>query len=100
MIARSCRLVFAARMLLACAGAAPAAGLAADASKTDLKLSPARLNRITDFFNHEVAAGKIPGAIVSIQRRGKPAYFRTFGVRDVKTRAPMTPDTIFRLYSM
>jgi CubicO group peptidase (beta-lactamase class C family) len=65
-----------------------------------LKLSPTGLARITRFFTHEVAAGKIPGAIVSIQRHGRPAYFKTFGVRDVTTRAPMTPDTIFRLYSM
>jgi CubicO group peptidase (beta-lactamase class C family) len=72
------------------------AGLAAEA----LKLSPAGLERISDFFTHEVVAGKIPGAIVSIQRHGRPVYFKAFGVRDVATKAPMTPDTIFRLYSM
>ena len=67
---------------------------------SDLRLSPAGLERIDDFFNHEVATGKIPGAIISIQRHGRPVYFKTFGVRDVATKAPMTPDTIFRLYSM
>jgi CubicO group peptidase (beta-lactamase class C family) len=80
----------------ACLVALSTAGLAADA----LRLSPAGLARISDFFTHEVVAGKIPGAIVSIQRHGRPVYFKTFGVRDVATRAPMTPDTIFRLYSM
>jgi CubicO group peptidase (beta-lactamase class C family) len=65
-----------------------------------MELSRAGLARISDFFTHEVAAGKIPGAIVSIQRHGRPVYLKTFGVRDVATRGPMTSDTIFRLYSM
>jgi CubicO group peptidase (beta-lactamase class C family) len=65
-----------------------------------LELSRAGLARISDFFTHEVAVGKIPGAIVSIRRHGRPVYFKTFGVRDVATKAPMTSDTIFRLYSM
>jgi CubicO group peptidase (beta-lactamase class C family) len=65
-----------------------------------LKFSSERLERISAFFQDEIATGRIPGAIVSIQRHGRPAYFRTFGVRDVATRAPMTSNTIFRLYSM
>ena len=59
-----------------------------------------RLTRITDYFNNEVKTGKIPGAIVLIQRHGQPAYFESFGVRNVATKAPMTPDTIFALFSM
>jgi CubicO group peptidase (beta-lactamase class C family) len=74
--------------------------LASEAKSRELKLSPTRLNRITDFFNNEVAAKKIPGAIVLIQRHGRPVYMKTFGVRDVATGRPMTSDTIFRLYSM
>ncbi len=35
-----------------------------------------------------------------IQRNGKTAYFNSFGVRDPGTKEPMTPDTIFRIYSM
>jgi CubicO group peptidase (beta-lactamase class C family) len=62
--------------------------------------SSARLARITEYFNNEVAKGKIPGAIVLIQRHGQPAYYQTFGVRSVATKAPMTPDTIFTLFSM
>ena len=48
----------------------------------------------------EVARGNIAGAIMLIQHHGKPVYFRGFGVRDPSTRAPMTKDAIFRLYSM
>jgi CubicO group peptidase (beta-lactamase class C family) len=62
--------------------------------------SPDRLERITDFFNNEVATGKLPGAVVLIQQYGKPVYLKSFGVRDVATNLPMTPDTIFALHSM
>jgi len=51
-------------------------------------------------MRNEVATGKIPGAVVLIQQHGHPVYFENFGVRDVATGAPMTADTIFRLYSM
>jgi CubicO group peptidase (beta-lactamase class C family) len=64
------------------------------------EFSRARLDRISAYFMHEIAAKKIPGAIVSIRRHGRPVYFKTFGVRDVATGAPMTSGTIFRLYSM
>ena len=63
-------------------------------------LSPKGLARIGDYLKNEIATNKIPGAIVMIQRRGKVAYYETFGVRDPATKAPMTPNTIFRIYSM
>lgn len=63
-------------------------------------LSPQRLERITDFFNAEVTNGKISGAIVLIQRRGKQAYFKSFGKIDVTTGEPMASDAIFRIFSM
>jgi CubicO group peptidase (beta-lactamase class C family) len=62
--------------------------------------SPAGLERITEFFNNEVATGKLPGAVVLIQQHGKPVYLKCFGVRDVATNVAMTPDTIFALHSM
>ena len=62
--------------------------------------SPDRLERITEFFNNEIATGKLPGAVVLIQQHGKPVYLQCFGVRDVATNVPMTPDTIFALHSM
>jgi CubicO group peptidase (beta-lactamase class C family) len=88
-------------LAMLCAGIGLAeSARAGETTPSTLKLSPAGLARITDFFTHEVTAGKIPGAIVSIQHQGRPVYFKTFGVRDVTTKAPMTRDTIFRLYSM
>jgi CubicO group peptidase (beta-lactamase class C family) len=62
--------------------------------------SPDRLERITEFFNNEVATGKLPGAVVLIRQHGKPVYLKCFGVRDVTTKVPMTSDTIFALHSM
>jgi CubicO group peptidase (beta-lactamase class C family) len=62
--------------------------------------SPNKLERITEFFNNEVATGKLPGAVVLIQQHGKPVYLKCFGVQDVETRIPMTSDTIFALHSM
>src|SRR3954464_13948147 len=58
------------------------------------------LDRVGDYIRNEIAANRIPGAILLIQQHGKPVYFESFGVRDVATRLPMTADTIFRLYSM
>jgi CubicO group peptidase (beta-lactamase class C family) len=62
--------------------------------------NPQKLEKIGEFFRNEVATGKIPGAILLIQQHGKPVYHEFFGVRDTATKAPMTDDTIFRLFSM
>ena len=62
--------------------------------------SRAALDRFGDNIRSEIAAGKIPGAILLIQQHGKPVYFESFGVRDPETGQPMTADTIFQIYSM
>jgi CubicO group peptidase (beta-lactamase class C family) len=63
-------------------------------------LSFEKLSSIDDFLNAEIDAGKIPGAIVLIQRHGQPVYFKTFGKRDVEAGTPMTADTIFPIHSV
>ncbi len=63
-------------------------------------LSVEKLSSIDDFINGEIAAGRIPGAIVLIQRHGEPVYFKCFGMRDVEKGTPMTPDTIFPIHSV
>jgi CubicO group peptidase (beta-lactamase class C family) len=75
----------------------PAEGLCAGDART---FSRAKLERVGDYIRNEIATGKIPGAVLLIQQHGQPVYFESFGVRDVATKLPMTPDTIFRLYSM
>jgi CubicO group peptidase (beta-lactamase class C family) len=64
------------------------------------ELSIDKLSRIDDFLNDQVARGQIPGAIVLIQRHGKPVYFKWFGKRDVDAGADMTRDAIFPMHSL
>jgi CubicO group peptidase (beta-lactamase class C family) len=82
-------------------GAAMLAGGMARSRAGDIPAPSADgLRRITSFFENEVTAGRLPGAIVLVQQHGKPVYFKMFGVRDVRTRLSMTPDTIFAIHSM
>jgi CubicO group peptidase (beta-lactamase class C family) len=63
-------------------------------------LSTDRLNRITATLRVDVEKGIIPGAILLVGRHGKVALFEAVGARDPATKAPMTKDAIFRIYSM
>lgn len=58
------------------------------------------LARLDAYLKSEIEGNRIPGAIMMIQRNGRTAYFNSLGVRDPGTREPMTPNTIFRIYSM
>lgn len=62
--------------------------------------APKRLEAITAFFANEVSTGKLPGAVIMVQQHGRPLYLKTFGVQDVRTGTPMSPDTIFAIHSM
>src|SRR6476661_10984031 len=64
------------------------------------ELSIDKLSRIDDFLNDQIAREQIPGAIVLIQRHGKPVYFKWFGKRDVDAGIDMTRDAIFPLHSL
>jgi CubicO group peptidase (beta-lactamase class C family) len=59
-----------------------------------------KLSAIDDFFNAEDASGRMPGAIVLVQRHGKPVYLKTFGKRDVDAGIAMTEDAIFPIHSV
>ena len=72
------------------------AAVAADAPAP----APEKLQLITEFFDNEIATGKLPGVAILIQQHGRPVYLKCFGVRDVTSQRPMTPDTIFALHSM
>src|SRR6266849_1168316 len=63
-------------------------------------LSPARLGRIGKVLTAEIEKGNIPGAVVLIARRGKIAYFDSFGFQDKGAGKRMTKDALFRMYSM
>jgi CubicO group peptidase (beta-lactamase class C family) len=59
-----------------------------------------KLARVGDYLRDQVAQGKIPGAALLIEQHGKPVYHELIGLRDTATKAPMTDDTIFRLFSL
>src|ERR1700704_5271961 len=96
---RRCVTAFA-LLIVATVGARPYAAHAESQSPVPNGFPPAGLARVGDYIRNEIATGKIPGAIMLIQQHGQPVYFENFGVRDVDSKRPMTPDTIFRLYSM
>ena len=63
-------------------------------------LSSERLERVSRVLRGEIEAGKIPGAVALVARKGQIVYFEAFGVRDKSTGEAMPKDAIFRLYSM
>jgi CubicO group peptidase (beta-lactamase class C family) len=72
----------------------------APAKPEQVGLSSERLARIMTTFRTDSEKGQIPGAILLVARHGKIAVFDTVGMLDPKSKAPMTKDAIFRIYSM
>lgn len=65
-----------------------------------LGFDPAKLGDIRTALNADVASGKIPGAYLVIARNGQVAFSEGFGVQGPGQTAPMTEETIFRVFSM
>ena len=86
--------------LLAVAAAPPASAEGTFDIPAGAHFNQEKLAKVGEFFKNEVTTGKIPGAIVLIQQHGKPVYHESFGVQDVVSKAPITDQTIFRLFSM
>lgn len=64
-------------------------------------LHEAELQPIDDIVNREIQLGNIPGAVVLIGQKGKVAYHRAFGLREIEPqKLPMAEDTIFDLASL
>ncbi|RYD96109.1 MAG: class A beta-lactamase-related serine hydrolase, partial [Sphingomonadales bacterium] len=93
----------------AAAPAAPAAPAAADPAQTSLTMAadPAALGFDTAAFakaksdlEAEVKAGRIPGAVFLVAKGGQVVNVTTVGTEGPGDADPMTPETIFRIYSM
>jgi CubicO group peptidase (beta-lactamase class C family) len=54
----------------------------------------------THLKQHYIDAGKIPGSLTLVARKGQVCYLEASGQRDVARGIAMTEDTIFRIYSM
>ena len=63
-------------------------------------MSKRRLERIGPAMLSYVDRGVYAGISALIARRGKVVHAEQFGWRDKEAKAPMSADTIFRLYSM
>jgi CubicO group peptidase (beta-lactamase class C family) len=63
-------------------------------------LSSERLHRTMAAVKADVDKGTLPGAVLLVARHGKVVMFDAVGMLDPVTKAPMTRDAIFRLYSM
>jgi CubicO group peptidase (beta-lactamase class C family) len=62
--------------------------------------SSERLERLHSFIQQVIDKKELSGAVTILARHGKIVDYRTYGVRDFASGAPMTKDTIFRDYSM
>jgi len=101
--ARAMRLALTAGMFLtlaAGAGAAAAERLLPAVKPERVGISSARLEKIGALNRRYVDEGKLAGTVTLIARGGKVVHFEAVGVADLETGAPMTRDTLFRIYSM
>ncbi|SDZ37159.1 CubicO group peptidase, beta-lactamase class C family [Micromonospora pattaloongensis] len=59
-----------------------------------------RLARIDKHFARYVDDGRLAGWQIVVTRRGEIAHSSTYGLRDREAERPVTPDTLWRIYSM
>lgn len=70
------------------------------AKPEEIGLSGARLQALSDTFKREVDKGTAPGFTVLVARRGQVGWFDAIGRQSPTAAAPMTHDTVFRIFSM
>jgi CubicO group peptidase (beta-lactamase class C family) len=58
------------------------------------------LARIDQFFAREIAANRVPGAVVAVARDGKLVHYKAYGYLDKAKGEAMPLDAIFNLASM
>jgi CubicO group peptidase (beta-lactamase class C family) len=66
----------------------------------EVGLSSARLARIGEHFQRYIDAGKLAGTLTLVARQRKVAYCEAQGHLEIERRRPVTPDSVFRIYSM
>jgi CubicO group peptidase (beta-lactamase class C family) len=80
--------------------AAPQTPPLPQAKPESLGLSSVRLQRMSDAFKRDIDKGTIPGVTVMVARRGQIGWFDALGRQNPAASAPMTRDSIFRIFSM
>ncbi|MGA2125736.1 MAG: serine hydrolase domain-containing protein, partial [Xanthobacteraceae bacterium] len=90
-----------ARLVIAGSIAVCAAPAFPESPGTDIGgFSQERLDNIGRYVEADIAKGVIPGAVLTIVRHGQVVFQQAWGERDPTTKAKMTADSIFRIYSM
>jgi CubicO group peptidase (beta-lactamase class C family) len=69
-------------------------------SPESVGMSTQRLGRIGATMQRYVDDGTVRGISTMVMRKGKVVHAEQFGHRDAEAGLEMTPDTIFRIYSM
>ncbi len=70
------------------------------AKPESIGLSPLRLQRMRDAYQREIDKGTTPGVVSMVARRGQIGWFEAQGKQDPAASAPMTTNSIFRIFSM
>jgi CubicO group peptidase (beta-lactamase class C family) len=65
-----------------------------------VRLSSSRLERLKPAMQNYVDRGTFAGILTLVARHGQVAHLEAFGWQDLKTKSPLTANTIFRIYSM
>lgn len=65
-----------------------------------LGFSPERLGRLHDMLRRHVDEKRLPGVVTLLARHGKIADTFVYGRKDLGSGAPVTADTLFRIFSM
>jgi D-alanyl-D-alanine carboxypeptidase len=90
----------AAAMVLAVAGALAGCGAPGTARLTAATAShDSRAAALTASIRRVMRQASIPGALVGVWQRGEHPYVKAFGVRNLTTRRPMSPDLHMRIGS-
>jgi CubicO group peptidase (beta-lactamase class C family) len=82
---------------------ASSAAFAADlprAKPEEVGMSSERLARVSEVLKADIAADRIPGAVIAIARHGRLVMLDAYGWRDKTAGVAMTTDTIFNIASM
>src|SRR5262245_45795020 len=58
------------------------------------------IHKVDGIAQKEVQESAVPGLAIAVIFQDKVAYVKGFGVRDVKTKAPVDADTVFQLASL
>ncbi|MGA8165709.1 MAG: serine hydrolase [Candidatus Acidiferrales bacterium] len=61
--------------------------------------SDARWQALDSYIQTAMHDGRVPGLAVGIVQNGQAVYVKGFGVRDITTGQPVTPDTLFDIGS-